>query len=606
MRPGKEKLFTLIGCLLFWGAMLLFSAVYAEALDYDLPRMIRMNPDFSTYPEARGVVWLRRVKYAHASQGGIERETLWVLLGRSGLDKRWLTWNIPDPEGGKATMLEAALYSVPAGEKIKDVSPTQVVQDEAMMHEISFEELPEPFIMVIAWKDVWPERLSCEDCVTLRGELPIWESVVEVSVFPGSPFFYRNLSGTLPEVVKERNTVRYVWRSLNLPMWPKPSLKVFEPFGVVFAERRGREAFKRILRESDPLSGPDITAPASALMGFKKSSDSGLVSMLTWLYRQPEAFLPEGVSRKLPSSGPWTQREKILLARLWLERQGVRTRLHWVSPYDPDDAPVCSAMLLTPALEIFTGRSKNNFFYDMQSPPTLGKTPVSLEGAKLYSLSEDGELVSSKVPSSKAARNRLSLNFNMKLNPNGTLGGTMCLQARNAWRSFLFSETPQAHELDHLLKKLFPGGANHAKLEFKDVKGTGELHVTLKETMSILGTAGKNLLLSLPVFLPEWLTDLSGGYDEFSLAFPFSLELKISLSLPRKARNVPLPGVVKREWDSLSYSDSYKLVKGKRLSAEALLTVSKPRMTGESLGNLRNLLELWRVFVTRPIPVQIK
>ena len=74
----------------------------ASVPEYDLARMRQVNPDFSTYPDARGIVWLKRVSCGPAPDGGMERTHLWVLLGRSGLDKRWLDWDIPNPPGGTA------------------------------------------------------------------------------------------------------------------------------------------------------------------------------------------------------------------------------------------------------------------------------------------------------------------------------------------------------------------------------------------------------------------------------------------------------------------------------------------------------------------------
>ena len=66
----------------------------ASVPEYDLARMRQVNPDFSTYPDARGIVWLKRVSCGPAPDGGMERTHLWVLLGRSGLEERWLNWDI--------------------------------------------------------------------------------------------------------------------------------------------------------------------------------------------------------------------------------------------------------------------------------------------------------------------------------------------------------------------------------------------------------------------------------------------------------------------------------------------------------------------------------
>ena len=79
----------------------------------------------------------------------MERTHLWVLLGRSGLEERWLNWDIPNPPGGTARVLEAGVYAFDSGRKIADVLPAERDQGGVTMRSVRFEGLPETFILVL-------------------------------------------------------------------------------------------------------------------------------------------------------------------------------------------------------------------------------------------------------------------------------------------------------------------------------------------------------------------------------------------------------------------------------------------------------------------------
>ena len=95
----------------------------------------------------------------------MERTHLWVLLGRNGLEERWLNWDIPNPPGKNARVLEAGVYAFDSGRKIADVLPAERDQGGVTMRSVRFEGLPETFILVLCWQDSLPENLSLEDLV---------------------------------------------------------------------------------------------------------------------------------------------------------------------------------------------------------------------------------------------------------------------------------------------------------------------------------------------------------------------------------------------------------------------------------------------------------
>ena len=58
--------------------------------EYDLSRMKQVNPDFTTYPETNGIIWLKHALISRSDTGGMEVTRLYVILGRRGLGGRWL------------------------------------------------------------------------------------------------------------------------------------------------------------------------------------------------------------------------------------------------------------------------------------------------------------------------------------------------------------------------------------------------------------------------------------------------------------------------------------------------------------------------------------
>ena len=588
------------------GVFLLFSpAAEAKAPDYDLSRMRQLNPDFSTYPESKGIVWLKQVSYGAGRDGGMERTHLWVLLGRRGLEPRWLNWDIPEPVEGSTEILEAGVYAFESGHKLADVVPAERVQGGVTMRAVRFEELPETFILVLSWRDSFPASLSLEDWVWTQETLPVWECVLDVAVPDGRPFFHRSLHEVRPEVRKGVGESLYTWRSVNTEPLTPGQLLASPRGGIAFSMRRGPEGIAKLMRDRAAASVPQ--APSAALEGFRKGPEAGTAALLAWLYGQPEAVLPESCFRILPSEGPWTREEKVLLAHAWLRAQGVDAPLYWKTAIEPEaDSPVCTGSLLTPVLEIpaFRGaRARENFFCNMDDAPRMGRTSPLLMGDRLFAAAGEGGLSSRKVPEARAAENRLRALFDLRLSPEGALSGTVRLQARGVWRPLLFRRWEDTRAAE-LIPSLFQNLKGYDGVAFKESSVESELSFRIAEIPGILGTGGQNLLVNLPAFLPRRLQALAEEAASLELAFPFLMEQRVSLLLPSDIRKVMLPADTERTSQKILYSDSYKAVKLKKVTAEARLQISAARLGEDDRSSLKTALELWRGFSARPLPLQ--
>ena len=575
-----------------------------EVLEYSVARMRQLNPDFTTYPDAQGIVWLRREVFARSDKGGVERTHLWVILGRKGLDDRWLTWRIPDPAGGRAEVLQACVYSFDTGEKLRDVTPV----DEDGLRAVSFRDLPEPFILAIAWRDVTPDALAFEDLVWLQESLPVWESNVEVHLLPSQSVVFRAFPQELePEVRRTPQEAVYSWRVINAAPFASKGLVRSRRSGLAFSMRRERAGLIRLMRSD---AGELPNAPDAARAGFRRSAEEGVKGLLNWLFLQPELHLPDGTRRKVPDAAPWTRNEKLLLAKAWLAQEGVDAPMRWRLPVEPEEEPPLSRELLQDALlelPAFHGkqRTRDSVFYDM-SEPFDGGSSVSLQGERVFGLSVDGSLSRKEVPVSRAAANRLFAAMELKMDEQGRLTGAVRLLLRGAWISFLLpQQSPAETEARAALLELFPDLRHYEDVQCRRSGEGLELSFALKEKPGVAGIGGSGLLAVPPAFLPKAFSALGGQSGPLELRFPFVLEQRWTIGLPRSAERILDEGETKRTPDRINYSDSCKAWRH-RVVGSARCEVDTLRVAEGDLALLRRCVGLWKAFAERHIPVQLK
>jgi hypothetical protein len=579
---------------------------------YDILSMIQLNPDFSTYPGSDGVIWLKQIDYGVGLHGGIERKSLWILLGRKGLDSRWLLWNVPVPKGGEAEILEASVYSPGSGEKIMD--GWEISKEGDKMCSVAFSYLPDEFILVVSYRELFPEKLSIEDLVWLSEPLPVWESAIRVTVPAGHSFYYGTNADVPPRASNVDNRMVYEWRVINTTADLPFSLRDDRRRYVAFSSREGKEAAVRSIKalETVPIPEPPADAKRMAKKQLKPSAEAkSLGNFLQWLYEQPELVLPDGALREIPEEAPWTRREKLLLAHKWLKNTGRGVRLFWQLAYRPAaNEPACGAMAVAPVLEISGMDSKKGFFYyTMEEPPRVGENSVSLWGRRIYGVAPDGGLEERKISDSSASSNRLSVNFDLALNEDGIISGTLRIVERNGWRRFLLPANPTDEALASLLKDLFPRAPRYRDVKFTDSGNEHEIRVTLAEAQVIKSTGGRDLLVSLPPLIPSWFKSLSSGPFPYTLRFPFIMEARFDLTLPDSTANVMLPTPAERNMGKIKYTESYKLSKKNKkkvLTAEARMTVGTAAIQDENAADLSAALQSWQAFMVRHLPVQLK
>ena len=552
--------------------------VESETPDFNLSRMKSVNPDFTTYPNENGIIWLKYSDIA-SSSNGLEITRLYVILGRKNLDKKWLEWNIQIPAGGEAEILLAEVYDFNTLNKILDANIQE--HKDIGIKNINFMGLPDTFILAVAWKEILPKQLSVEGLCWFQEDLRVWESVVDVA--STQELKYKTFPAIYPV---EREFVdgeySYVWRRINIDPYSSSELARFQRQGVIFGSRNGSAALTGLLKEID--DSVEISAPAEAGNNPQK--------IISWLMKQPEIKLAEGMPRKIPSlSHPLTKREKILLAKSWLNSNKIDAFLDWQMPCEFDDnTPLCSGMFFAPVLEYMKGKESN--FHDMGSPALLA-------GAKIYGFNSD-KLTSRRIPASKSSDNRMSAIMDLQLSKNGLLNGNVRVLLRGAWANFLLDDN---NDYEAAVLALFPDLKNYSDVKFRNFKGVPELSFKISDKPGVAGS-GNGILAVLPFFEPVAVRKLAGYEDPLDILFPFIIDQNINIAFPENASEALISGKSAKNADKINYSHAYNNNRKRRLTAEARLEVGLQNISGGNMNLLTSCLNQWRAFSSRNIPIR--
>ncbi len=623
------NIFLILLCVIF---NLSVESAFAN-LNFNLNQMRAENPDFTTFPDTNGIIWLKKSIFAKNKDNGFEKTHLYVILARRGIDDKWLSWNIPVPAQGKAEIFQAEVYSQRTGHRIKVIQPV-LIEDKNIINVEFFSnsELEdklnlssvndENFIIVIMWREVKnadsgetkPDLNAFEDVFYFQEDLPVWEAIAEIRFsFAPRPEFQTFPKRIAPEIKNETFGSIYSWRQVNLSPYNKyAALTQPERLGLIFGMRHGESGLAALMREYNNIKVPD--APANL-----KLNDADAV--LNWLYRRPEIYLAGNVQREIPKSAPWTKKEKLTLAYHWLKniKNGVRAKsLSWLMPLEiMADTPVCSGILSDAVLELSAKKSPNatGFFYDMNSEPLDNATQLILRGKRILSAADNGSLLKRKIPDAKSASNIIDTDMDLKLDANGVLSGNVKVLIKGAWVDFLnlnldnYKKEPECRKL---VSRLFPAlqAQNFSKIELKQDKNdknnknnTFELSFKLDKKQGVLGTDGERILAMPPEFLPEFF-NIKAEILPFDILFPFVLQQSINITAPKNTEKILASGKVAKYPEKINYSEDSRARRNKYTS-NARFEVNSYKINNENVGSFRRSLGLWATFSQRQIPVQI-
>ena len=555
---------------------------YAFAIDYDLSRMRTMNPDFTTYPNAQGIIWLKHTAISNAKNGGIEAERLYVIRGRRGLESKWLNWNIPVPANGNLEILESSVYDPASGAKIGSAKP----EDNSTYQAVNFSGLPEDFIIVLSWRENYPEKLEIEGLCWFQEDLRVWESVVEIT--SANKLTFRTFPERVsPEQEEFDGDNVYTWRRINLDSYSNAGeIARLSRSGVAFSVKKGvnNSAFAPLLKNVEEVKA--IPAP------LKKFTPKSLVA---YLVKQPEINLAESLSfRKIPESGAWTRAEKIKLAKYWLSTQKINASLAWMIPFEPDDnTPLCESIFYDPVLHL--QGVKDFEFHNLDDPKLLA-------GAKIYTISKENKINPRRLPSSSYAENKLTAVMNLKLDTDARLSGTIRVILKGGWGALLLGDNPTDGTARGALLSLFPGLTNYNNVKLQKVKGTPVIVFNLVNKPGISG-GGVRWLAIPPIFEPATVKNLAGKEAPIELLFPFVIEQEIKIEFPKNGKQALVTGKTPRNQDKINYTDESRS-RLHSFEASSKFAVNLQTITTGNMALLQKCIDQWQTFSSRNIPIK--
>ncbi|MCL1941251.1 MAG: hypothetical protein FWG09_04845 [Synergistaceae bacterium] len=558
-----------------------------------LEEMVQECPNFVSYPGYDGVIWLKQHTYQVDTGGSMSVTTVWVILGKNEIEKKWLEWNIPIPKGGDAQIYEASLYD-PGNLTLIQEEPPQKIWNE---WHVNFRYVPDEFIMVLSYRQTYANNLAIQDMLWLNESLPIWEQTVIAKVEAGRGFEYvTNVENLEPEIINEGNFDIYEWMLVNQTPSMTRSLRTDSRSWLAFGNRQPVSSFIKLL---ESYGKTPIPVPPSNVETWLKKGD--LPSFFNWLQEQETDNSMTGIREAIPEIAPWSMREKAIIASSWINRfNSGSCRLFWRLAVDPSiNGFANESIILNPAIEM--KRKNDVYFYEIGQPYEPGVTSLSLVGEAIYAPLEGNRLDKRLIPSRGASDNRLSVTWNLNIEDDNTITGSVSLVIRNLWKDFLLSDM----DANDILTVVTGRAASGKDVKMNTVKGGVEISAPLKPGKMIIGTSGENAIIPLAFHQPSWLRDLASAIAPYSIKFPMSMETNYKIKLPANVKDVLPPTQVDRDGGKIKYSEKYEYFKRSgRLEATFRLTLSNTKIDPDMEQEIA--FALGRLEMQRSIPLKMK
>ncbi|WP_156787125.1 hypothetical protein [Thermanaerovibrio velox] len=515
-------------------------------------------PSLSAFPGFDGVVWRVIRSYRMRSDGSVEAETSMVAMVGERVPGVLQEIRLPIPDGWSVEADPVRWYNPLTWREEGSRKSEESIEDGVKAVSIKVPSDAVGRVATIRWVQRIPSKASMGALVEFGLPIPVWEEVLSVEVPSGKELAFRSFGVDDPVKFSSQGVDRYTWSLSNLGGVVTSGIaEVRRPY-VIFGTSKG-----------------------SALVALRLSEMER--SLLSW-GAKPQAYLPKSLKGKLEalSSGPRVAR--YIWGVPWdvsfdsgstgalkaaLEAEGYRVRVFWQPLVDlPDDPPVAEGMWLRPVLRASRPGEGDVLFFPGQSVP-FGQLPPELCGSTLWAPKDGGGLESLPVPFYTAAQSRLLVSLKGEVDPDGAFSGALEVSAWGMWHGMVGHEAG----LDWL--------AAGALKDFRDVahKRTSG-GVVLKANVSGRIGMGSNggMLLMVPSVYPRWLDLLVDPKGTTTPRFPFTVEQRVELGIP-KGLDVVLPPVI-RNSGAVSQRFSISPRKG-RLSFLSILTV-KPK--GKSGG----------------------
>ena len=528
-------------------AIFLAQAAFAWDASSEVRRLNKEAPSLDGFKNAEALVWLRDNSYRMLGDGTMEHVSHSIVMIGEHVPQEWKEIKLPVRENGKITIEEAAWYNPMTGLREGKLEiGEETLAGGAVVRIIKTPDDAVGRAVVLSISETYDKRYGIDEAISMAGPLPVWEQSVTAEVPTGRQLFWTGRDVKEPVVTNDNGTQKYKWTVMNQEPWLGEGFIEYRMPGLAFSTRKGVD---KSLSEMEELAFgvPSFSLPAAA-RGDAKRAGLKLMEYLTEPKTTLEGY-PKGWVRptaQIPAEGPWTPWEKTLLLSKWLKKLGWNSEVWWQSVIElGDDTPTSVNLWAAPVLELSVSGGKSAFYQAGQSPE-FGVAAPSVSGANIYRL-KDGKYETRVVKSGSPTDHRLSLLWILNLDSNGAATGTLSVNVTGGWTDLISGgQLPTVNDLSALIRKrinfALPGMVLTPKPPVATSTGF-RLDFDVRCVPGIVHSG--NLLLRLPGGIPSNVGEMIGRNSDYTFRFPFMIDQKVRMNMPKGYRMIQTPPVKK-------------------------------------------------------------
>jgi len=565
----------------------------ASEIQAELSRSLKGAPSSDAMGADRGFVMLRDISYRLLSDGRMERKTLWFLHEGGGIPDSWRNWEIVIPEGGEASVVEAALYS-PSTAKVQfPLIPRETAREGVPLIAVRLPNSFEGGILVLCYRQVFPTRMNIEDSVLIDLDLPQWEQRISLNVPSGTVPEWEGEGIPDPDLKKGGAQDIYTWSIINTGPRPEGVIAQDPVRALVFSLQKGlrysisaADAMAASVDQPPPphvasmLSDPNRIRGGERVIAYMNDPSRIISGLPSGFVRPPAA---------IPSDGPWTEWEASFLLSSWLKSAGWGSAILWDGLTSLKDAsPATVSSWKKPVLSL-TPPGGKAFLFEIGQGIRPGNMPPRLWGRTLYAL-EGSTPLRRPTPAGGAADHRLSFSWNLDLAPDGVATGELVVNVRGAWMDVLSGGSVPSGKEARVLLSSFGWPATPGILDDElstEMIGTGfRVAVPVRTQLGIPG--GNGLLARMPSVVMPWQTAIAERGAPGGIRFPFAFEQSIEISLPEGFDVMVLPALRPFGSGNVRTEESMRVKKSRVLVGEQKMVVTSAKLDDAAREILSN------------------
>ena len=586
-----KKLF----CAVLFALSFAASAFALPLTPADIAKMTQECPNLDEYRGSPAVIWNRKQLYSQDPQGRMVKATSYVILCGPTARLGWLEDLLFAPAGGSIELEQAAIFD-PGTSRL--VHTIDYDRDELKKHGrivLRFPKIDDTYVLAVSFRQIYPEPNVLEDIAWISAEYPTWEGSIQVRIAKSQELLFESSTNTAPTTQADNTFRRYGWFYFKQPAnrGVMGLVESADPY-VVFSLSAGPLPIVEMMNDLSSRTWPSIPDIYVTTTGSEREQAIGTIEKF---WRSSSRLPSRGTWRskaQMPVNGPWTTWEAAYLASAWLEKRGWKSEV-WFQHVLPQsrEAISCVAGLTHPVLQVTDPGAKKNWYYIPGAPGEPGQVPPSLRGKAIYAAAPK-KLRKKSIGGTQMEKNRLSIAWNLAVEPDCTVSGTLDLRVRHKWTEmFELLADGRKDQLYALLGGLEGWIDPKTELEVTPLGSTGfKVVLPVKARSGIEGPQG--LMIGLPSVSPGPVERLKDVNSSAVLRFPFVVEQSYNVAIPKGFRAMSAPLKVEQASATNSYTSQFRINQRKNsLEGEEKHILTQTRIDAPFIPGFRRVLEMW-------------